>query len=165
MHSFPACKQPGVCLTVSINQPPATINLSKNVKFLARKWNEFFTSADWSHLSLLGTPKALFWEGVGVEGGGCLEGIRVDISYPLKYLFRYFASQTSGLCSACTSVLFGILHACVFMFCVLCLANTGFVQCFSLGPFWVCTFVCTFYYANFASQTSGLCRAFLSVHF
>ena len=36
----------------------------------------------------------------------------------------------------------GILHARVFMFCVLRLANTGFVQCFSLGPFWVCTLVC-----------------------
>ena len=29
----------------------------------------------------------------------------------------------------------------VFMFWVLRLANTGFVQCFSLGPFWVCTLV------------------------
>ena len=84
---------------------------------------------------------------------------------PLCVLFRYayFTLQTSGLCSACTSVLFGILHACVFMFCVLrhkhrvcavlfprlllsfyacvchvllcvlCLTNIGFVQCFSLA--------------------------------
>ena len=49
-----------------------------------------------------------------------------------------------------------------FMFCVLCLANIGF----SLGPFWVCTLVfVTFCYAYFASQTSGLCSAFLSVSF
>ena len=85
---------------------------------------------------------------------------------PLCVLFRYayFTLQTSGLCSACTSVLFGILHACVFMFCVLrhkhrvcavlfprlllsfyayvcrallcvlCLTNIGFVKCLSLGP-------------------------------
>ena len=53
----------------------------------------------------------------------------------VSFRYAYFASQTSGLCSACTSVPFGILHACVFMFCVLRLANTGFVECFSLGPF------------------------------
>ena len=56
-----------------------------------------------------------------------------------------------------------ILHACVFMFCLLRLANTRFVQCFFLGPFWVCTLVfVTVCYAYFASQTSGLCSAFLS---
>ena len=69
--------------------------------------------------------------------------------------FACLTSQTPGLCSACASVPFGILHACVFMFCV---------QRFSLGPFWVCTLVfVTFCYAYFASQTSGLCSAFLSV--
>ena len=51
----------------------------------------------------------------------------------VSFCYAYFASQTSGLCSACTSVSFGILHPCVFMFCVLCLTNIGFVQCFSLG--------------------------------
>ena len=51
----------------------------------------------------------------------------------VSFRYAYFASQTSGLCSACTSVPFGILHACAFMFCVLCLTNIGFVQCFSLG--------------------------------
>ena len=81
----------------------------------------------------------------------------------VAFCYTYFASQTSGLCSACTSVPFGILHACVFMSCVLRLANTRFVQCFSLGPFWVYTLVfVTVCYAYFASQTSGLCSAFLS---
>ena len=51
----------------------------------------------------------------------------------VSFRYAYFASQTSGLCNACTSVLFGILHACVFMFCVLRLTNISFVQCFSLG--------------------------------
>ena len=59
------------------------------------------------------------------------EFVRVCVAF----CYTYFASQTSGLCSACTSVPFGILHACVFMSCVLRLANTRFVQCFSLGPF------------------------------
>ena len=60
-----------------------------------------------------------------------IEFVRVCVAF----CYTYFASQTSGLCSACTSVPFGILHACVFMSCVLRLANTRFVQCFSLGPF------------------------------
>ena len=78
----------------------------------------------------------------------------------VSFRYAYFASQTSGLCSACSSVPFGILHACVFyvlralprkhrlfprpllslyacvcyvLLCVLCLANIWFVQCFSLG--------------------------------
>ena len=57
------------------------------------------------------------------------------------------------------------------MFCVLCLANTGFVQCYSLGSLKVC---CTlklvlycalfsnFCFACFASQTSDLGSAFPS---
>ena len=53
----------------------------------------------------------------------------------VSFRYAYFASQTSGLCSACTSVPFRILHACVFMFCVLRLANTGFVQCFPSALF------------------------------
>ena len=52
----------------------------------------------------------------------------------VSFRYAYFASQTSGLCSACTSVPFGILHACVFMFCVLRLAYTGFAQFFSPRP-------------------------------
>ena len=52
----------------------------------------------------------------------------------VSFCYANFASQTSGLRSACTSVPFGISHACVFTFCVLRLANTGFVQCFSLRP-------------------------------
>ena len=53
------------------------------------------------------------------------------------------------------------------MFCVFCLTNTGFVQCYTLGCHKVC---CTlvlyiasfsnFCFACFASQTSGLCSAF-----
>ena len=56
------------------------------------------------------------------------------------------------------------------MFCVLCLTNTGFVQCYSLGSRKVCcTFVfiillysVIFCFACFASQTLGLCSAFPS---
>ena len=97
----------------------------------------------------------------------------------VSFRYSYFASQTSGLCSACTSVPFGILHACVFMFCVLRLAYTGFAKCFShkfvrlclsyyvmrtspnkhrvcavLFPRFPCEFVClcvSFRYAYFAS--------------
>ena len=57
------------------------------------------------------------------------------------------------------------------MFCVFCLTNTGFVQCYSLGSRKVC---CTlvlhfalfsnFCFAWFASQTLGLCSAFPSAH-
>ena len=54
-------------------------------------------------------------------------------AFACTYCFAHFASQTSGLCSACTSAPYGILHACFFMFCVLRLANTGFVQCLHLG--------------------------------
>ena len=56
------------------------------------------------------------------------------------------------------------------MFCVLCLTNTGFVQCYSLGSRKVCcTFVfilllysVIFCFACFASQTLGFCSAFPS---
>ena len=55
------------------------------------------------------------------------------------------------------------------MLCVLCLANIGFVQCFSLGSwkyFARLCFVLLFSklcYACFPSQTSGLCSAIPSV--
>ena len=96
-----------------------------------------------------------------------------------------------NLC-ACTSVPFGILHACVIMFCVrkhrvcavffprpllsfyacvyhvlLCvfsLTNIGIVQCFSLGPL-LSLYALIFVMLccmYFASQTSVLCSAFLS---
>ena len=52
---------------------------------------------------------------------------------------------------------------------MLCLTNTGFVQCYSIGSRKVCcTFVfnfalfSNFCFACFASQTSGLCSAFPS---
>ena len=55
------------------------------------------------------------------------------------------------------------------MFCVFCLTNTGFVQCYSLGSHKVCctlvfnfAFSSNFCFACFASQTSGLCSAFPS---
>ena len=57
------------------------------------------------------------------------------------------------------------------LFCVFCLTNTAFVQCYSLGSHKVCcTLVLYFYFALFsnvcfacfASQTSGLCSAFPS---
>ena len=53
------------------------------------------------------------------------------------------------------------------MFCVFCLTNTGFVQCYSLGSHKVCctlvfnfSLFSNFCFACFASQTSGLCSAF-----
>ena len=57
------------------------------------------------------------------------------------------------------------------MFCVLCLANTGFVQCYSLGSLKVCctlklVLYCALFsnycFACFASQTSDLGSAFPS---
>ena len=44
------------------------------------------------------------------------ESVRLCVSFCYAFCYRL---TTSGLCSACTSVPFGILHACVFMFCVL----------------------------------------------
>ena len=52
------------------------------------------------------------------------------------------------------------------MFCVFCLTNTGFVQCYSLGSHKVCCTLVLYFalfsnfcFACFASQTSGLCSA------
>ena len=55
--------------------------------------------------------------------------------------FAYFASQTPGLCSAIPSAPIKfvvrlcciLLYSVIFLFCVLCLTNIGFVQCFSFG--------------------------------
>ena len=89
-----------------------------------------------------------------------------------NFCFACFASQTSGLCSAFPSApvksFTGFCYAFFrTLFCVFCLTNTGFVQCYSLGSHKVC---CTlvfnfalfsnFCFACFASQTSGLCSAF-----
>ena len=56
------------------------------------------------------------------------------------------------------------------MFCVFCLTNTGFVQCYSVGSRKVCCTLVLYFalfsnfcFACFASQTSGLCSAFPSV--
>ena len=53
------------------------------------------------------------------------------------------------------------------MFCVFCLTNTGFVQCYSLGCHKVCCTLVLYFasfsnfcFACYASQTSGLCGAF-----
>ena len=53
------------------------------------------------------------------------------------------------------------------LFCVLCLTNTGFVQCYSLGSRQVCCMLVfillysvIFCFTCFASPTSGLCSAF-----
>ena len=53
------------------------------------------------------------------------------------------------------------------MFCVFCLTNTGFVQCYSLGCHKVCCTLVLYFasfsnfcFACFASQTSGFCSAF-----
>ena len=54
------------------------------------------------------------------------------------------------------------------LFCLFCLTNTGFVQCYSLGSRQVCCMLVfillysvIFCFACFASTPSGLCRAFL----
>ena len=63
-----------------------------------------------------------------------------------KLCYACFASQTSGLCSAIPSVPGHFLHACVYfavnLLCVLCLANIGFVQCFSLAS---CNFLASLF--------------------
>ena len=88
-----------------------------------------------------------------------------------NFCFTCFASQTSGLCSAFPSApVKSVTRFCYALvrtlFCVFCLTNTGFAQCYSLGS---CTVCCTlvfnfalfnnFCFTCFASQTSGLCSA------
>ena len=91
-----------------------------------------------------------------------------------NFCFACFTSQTSGLCSAFPSAsVKSITRFCYAfnfvrtLFCVFCLTNTGFVQCYSLGSRQVCcmlVFILLFsvilYFACFASPTSGLCSAF-----
>ena len=60
-----------------------------------------------------------------------------------NFCFACFASQTSGLCSAFPSApVKSVTRFCYALvrtlFCVFCLTNTGFVQCYSLGPLKVC---------------------------
>ena len=91
--------------------------------------------------------------------------------YSVIFVFACFASQTSGLCSAFPSApVKSVTRFCYALvrtlFCVFCLTNTGFAQCYSLGS---CTVFCTlvfnfalfnnFCFTCFASQTSGLCSA------
>ena len=71
--------------------------------------------------------------------------------YSVIFVFACFASQTSGLCSAfpsapeksVTRFCYALVRT---LFCVFCLTNTGFAQCYSLGS---CTVCCTLVF-NFA---------------
>ena len=89
-----------------------------------------------------------------------------------NFCFACFASQTSGLCSAfplasiksVTRFCYALVRT---LFCVFCLTNTGFVQCYSLGSRQVCCMLVfillysvIFCFACFVSPTSGLCSAF-----
>ena len=91
-----------------------------------------------------------------------------------NFCFACFSSQTSGLGSAFPSAsvksirrfcyAFNLVRT---LFCVFCLTNTGFVQCYSLGSRQVCcmlVFILLYSvilcFACFASPTSGLCSAF-----
>ena len=88
-----------------------------------------------------------------------------------NFCFACFASQTSSLCSAFPSApVKSVKRFCYALvrtlFCVFCLANTGFVQCYSLGSRKVCCVVVfillhsvIFCFACFASQISCLCNA------
>ena len=91
-----------------------------------------------------------------------------------NFCFACFASQTSGLCSAFPSApVKSVTRFCYALvrtlFCVFCLTNTGFVQCYFLGS---CKFVAClclillysaiFCFACFASQAPCLCNALLS---
>ena len=89
-----------------------------------------------------------------------------------NFCFACFASQTPGLCTAFPSapaVRWTLLLLAIYVL-VLCLTNTGFVQCYSLGSRKVCcmlVFIILLYsvifcFACFASQTLGLCSAFPS---
>ena len=58
--------------------------------------------------------------------------------YSVIFCFACFASQTSGLCSAFPSApVKSVKRFCYALvrnlFCVFCLTNIGFVQCFSFG--------------------------------
>ena len=89
-----------------------------------------------------------------------------------NFCFACFPSQTSGLCSTFPSApVKSVTRFCYALvrtlFCVFCLTNTGFVQCYSLGSRQVCCMLVfillysvIFCFACFASPTSGLCSAF-----
>ena len=89
-----------------------------------------------------------------------------------NFCFACFSSQTSGLCSnfplapvkSVTRFCYALIKT---LFCVFCLTNTGFVQCYSLDSRQVCCMLVfillysvIFCLACFASPTSGLCSAF-----
>ena len=84
-----------------------------------------------------------------------------------NFCFACFASQTSVLCSAFPSApVKSVTRFCYALVSVLCLTNTGFVQCYPLGSHKVCCtllfnlfYLVIFCFACFASQTPGLCSA------
>ena len=70
-----------------------------------------------------------------------------------SFCFACFASQTSGLCSAFPSApVESVTRFCYALvrnlFCVFCLTDTGFMQCYSLGSRKVC---CTLVFNLFYS--------------
>ena len=81
-----------------------------------------------------------------------------------NFCFACFASQPLGLCSAFP---FRFCYALVrTFFCVFCVTNTGFVQCYFLGSRKVCSMLVfilvysvIFCFERFASQPPGLCNA------
>ena len=89
-----------------------------------------------------------------------------------NFCFACFASQTSGLCSAfplasiksVTRFCYALVRT---LFCVFCLTNIRFVQCYSLASRQVCCMLVfillysvIFCFACLALPTSGLCSAF-----
>ena len=90
----------------------------------------------------------------------------LNLFYYVIFCFACFASQTSGFWSAFPSApVKSVTRFCYALvrtlFCVFCLTNTGFVQCYSLGSRKVCCMLVftllysvIFCFACFASQTS-----------
>ena len=94
------------------------------------------------------------------------------VLYSVIFCFACFASQTSDLGSAFPSApVKSVTRFCYALvrtlFCVFCLTNTGFVQCYSLASRQVCfmlvfilLYSVIFCFACLALPTSGLCSAF-----
>ena len=88
-----------------------------------------------------------------------------------NFCFACFASQPLGLCSAFPSAhVKSVTRFCYALvrtfFCVFCVTNTGFVQCYFLGSRKVCSMLVfilvysvIFCFERFASQPPGLCNA------
>ena len=88
-----------------------------------------------------------------------------------NFCFACFASQPLGLCSVFPSAhVKSVTRFCYALvrtfFCVFCVTNTGFVQCYFLGSRKVCSMLVfilvysvIFCFERFASQPPGLCNA------